>query len=143
MRYSYQIFMKLEDHLAEQINTPIYQVLKNNLVTFIRNILGKRIIQNSKGKSLYIYVNIGLQQFDATIILRTASILDTNTFEIRPFNKGSKVRAIFPEAAMLSHDCVPNTRHVFDENMQIQIISTGKFKKNSLLNYNINKISSQ
>lgn len=71
---------------------------------------------------------LGLEQFDETIILRTASILDTNAFEIRPFNKGSKVRAVFPEAAMLSHDCVPNTRHVFDENMQIQILSTGTFR---------------
>lgn len=58
--------------------------------------------------------------------MRIASILDTNAFEIRPFNRhGSKVRAVFLEAAMLSHNCVPNTRHVFDKNMQMTIHANG------------------
>lgn len=68
----------------------------------------------------------GLEQFDENTIMRIASILDTNAFEIRPFNRhGSKVRAIFLEAAMLSHNCVPNTRHVFDKNMQLTIHANG------------------
>lgn len=32
--------MNLEDHLDERIHTPIYNILKANLVTFIRDVLG-------------------------------------------------------------------------------------------------------
>lgn len=104
---SYEALMSLEDHLEVRINTPIYQVLKVNLVTYIRNILG-------------------LKQFDEHLILKIAAILDTNCFEIRPHQKNTKLRAVYPMAAMISHDCVPNTRHVFDEHMQMSVLATGK-----------------
>lgn len=100
--------MALEDHLDVRISSPIYQVLKVNLVTYIRNILG-------------------LKQFDERLILRTAAMLDTNCFEIRPHQKNTKLRAVYPMAAMISHDCVPNTRHVFDENLQMSVLATGDF----------------
>lgn len=81
-------------------------MLKVNLVTYIRNVLG-------------------LKQFDEQLILKTAAILDTNCFEVRPHQKNTKLRAVYPMAAMISHDCVPNTRHVFDENLQLSVLATG------------------
>lgn len=51
--------------------------------------------------------------------------MDTNSFEIRPFKQQSKIRAIFTQASMFSHDCVPNTRHVFTENYEMLMIATG------------------
>lgn len=108
--FSYDAFMSLEDHLEERINSPIYQVLKVNLVMYIRDILG-------------------LKQFDEQLILKIAAILDTNCFEIRPHQKNTKLRAVYPMAAMISHDCVPNTRHVFDENMQMSVLATGRINK--------------
>lgn len=104
--HSYEGLASLEDHLEMRINTPIYQVLKVNLVTYIRNVLG-------------------LKQFDEQQILKTAAMLDTNCFEVRPHQKNTKLRAVYPKAAMISHDCVPNTRHVFDENLQLSVLATG------------------
>lgn len=98
--------MNLEDHLEERISTPLYSVLKANLVTFIRVVLE-------------------LDEFDETTILKVAAKLDTNTFEIRPPKTNSRIRAAFLQASMFSHDCLPNTRHVFDENMQIMFVATG------------------
>lgn len=42
IRIRYKALLNLEDHLEERIKTPIYNVLKTNLVSFIRNILGRR-----------------------------------------------------------------------------------------------------
>lgn len=84
----------------------MYNILKLNLLTFFKTILG-------------------LDEFDEMTILKTAAILDTNTYEIRLTNFKSKIRAIFPNAAMISHDCVPNTKHVFDTNLNIIVIAAG------------------
>lgn len=100
-------FYQLQDHLNERIRTPIYSVLRSNLITFFKTILS-------------------LEEFDEITILRTAAILDTNAFEIRSSDGCSKLRAIYPETAMMSHDCVPNSYHTFDENMQIAIRAASK-----------------
>lgn len=107
--------MNLEDHLEERINTPLYSVLKSNLVTFIRDVLE-------------------MDEFDETTILKVAAKLDTNTFEIRPAKTKSRIRATFLQASMFSHDCLPNTRHLFDENMEIMFFATGLY---NIYTYNI------
>lgn len=100
-------FFELQDHLNERIGTPIYSILKTNLITFFKTILS-------------------LEEFDETTILKTAAILDTNSFEVRTPDGCSKIRGIYAETAMMSHDCVPNSYHSFDENMQITIRAAGK-----------------
>lgn len=87
----------------------MYNVLKSNLMTFFKTILS-------------------LEDFDELTILKTAAILDTNAFEVRSTDGYTKLRAIYPEAAMLSHDCVPNCYHSFDENMQMAIRAASKYK---------------
>lgn len=82
-------------------------MLKSNLLTFFKTILS-------------------LDEFDETTILKTAAILDINSFEIRLTNGRGKIRAVFAETAIISHDCVPNTYHVFDDNMQIILIASGR-----------------
>lgn len=106
--------MNLEDHLGERINTPLYNILKSNLVTFIRVVLE-------------------MDEFDEITILKVAAKLDTNAFEIRPIKTKSRIRAAFLQASMFSHDCLPNTRHVFDENMQIMFVATGSIKIYTIL----------
>lgn len=44
------------------------------------------------------------------LILRIAAILDTNCFDVHE-RPGLIARAIYPNAAMLGHDCTPNTKH--------------------------------
>lgn len=105
--YRFAKFYGLQDHLNERIGMPIYGVLKSNLITFFKTILT-------------------LEEFDETTILKTAAILDTNAFEVRTADGSSKIRAIYAETAMMSHDCVPNSYHSFDENMQITIRAASK-----------------
>lgn len=98
--------MQLENHLSDRINTPLYSVLRTNLLTFFQTALS-------------------LDEFDATTIMKTASILDINAFEVRLSDRRSKVRAVYLEAAMLSHDCVPNAYHVFGDDLEVNIIAAG------------------
>lgn len=105
----FQQFFQLEDHLRERLRMPMYNILKSNLLTFFKTILS-------------------LEEFDELTILRAAAILDTNAFEIRLDDGSGKVRAIFLQTAMLSHDCVPNCYHVFDDKMQIHVRAASKLK---------------
>lgn len=100
--------MQLEDHLADRMQTPVYAVLKSNLLTFFKTILS-------------------LDEFDETTILKAAAILDINAFELRLSERQSKIRAIYLDSSMISHDCVPNAYHVFDENMEIYVIAAGLY----------------
>lgn len=84
------------------MKTSVYNVLRSNLVTFFKTILS-------------------LDEFDEMVILKTAAILDTNAFEIRFVDGCSKIRAVYAETAMMAHDCVPNSYHIFDKNMEISI----------------------
>lgn len=106
--YRFAKFYGLQDHLNERIGMPIYSVLKSNLITFFKTILT-------------------LEEFDETTILKTAAILDTNAFEVRTADGSSKIRAIYADTAMMSHDCVPNSYHSFDENMQIIVRAASKY----------------
>lgn len=72
----------------------------------------------------YLHEQLNLTHIDPELVMRIAAILDTNCFEIRPPGLGTKVRAIYPETAMLSHDCTPNTRHVFDADFNITVLAT-------------------
>lgn len=105
---SFQQFFQLKDHLGERLKMPMYNVLKSNLITFFKTILS-------------------LEDFDELTILKTAAILDTNAFEVRLNNSYTKVRAIYLETAMLSHDCVPNSYHIFDDDLQIYVRAASKY----------------
>ncbi|GLH02468.1 SET domain-containing protein SmydA-8, isoform A [Gryllus bimaculatus] len=109
----YQSLMAMESHLNERRKTPLYSVYKHNIVGFIRNVLQ-------------------LTQFDEETILTIAAILDTNCFEIR--KGGSKARGVYPTAALMAHDCTPNTKHVFKgSDFTIKIIATSPIKKGDII----------
>lgn len=110
----YEQFCALEDHLKERMSTPLYAILSANLLTFIKTILG-------------------LTEWSEEEILRVAARLDTNTFEVRQNAEDRKVRAIYPQAAMLSHDCISNVRHTFDEQMQILFIAKTAIAKGEII----------
>ncbi|GAB0093570.1 SET domain-containing protein [Sergentomyia squamirostris] len=101
---SFQRLMDLQSHLEKRIETPLYRVLKANLVTFIKTILNL--------------------DFDEETILKIAAVLDTNAFEIRHQHKNIKVRGLYPMAAMMAHSCVPNTAHTFNEDFEFVLIAS-------------------
>lgn len=110
----YKRLLELEDHLQERIDTPLYKVLQANLITFIKTILG-------------------FNDWQETEILRIAATLDTNAFEVRQVTEQRRLRGLYPMAAMISHDCISNARHTFDENMQILFIAKMAIAKGDII----------
>ncbi|CAH0588908.1 unnamed protein product [Chrysodeixis includens] len=110
----YENIMNLESHLEDRINTPLYLVLKANLVTFIVQVLGL--------------------PFDEETILKVASIFDTNSFDVRTADGTKRLRAIYLTASMMDHSCKPNTRHIFmgDEH-HLAVIATVPIAKGDLI----------
>ncbi|XP_061718853.1 SET domain-containing protein SmydA-8 isoform X1 [Cydia pomonella] len=98
----FENIINLESHLDERIGTPLYSILKANLSTFIIQVLGL--------------------DFDEETILKVASIIDTNAFDVRSPDGSKRLRAIYVTASMMNHSCKPNTRHIYlgdDYNMAL------------------------
>ncbi|XP_059610034.1 SET domain-containing protein SmydA-8-like [Phlebotomus argentipes] len=107
----FERMLDLQSHLERRIDTPLYRILKANLLTFIRTILKVDI--------------------DEETVMKIAAILDTNTFEIRHQHRNIKIRGLYPTAAMISHSCVPNTAHTFSEDFDFILIATVAITKGS------------
>ena len=111
----YERILKLQSHLDERIDTSLYNIFKANIVGFIRDALG-------------------LTEFSPETILRVTAILDTNAFEIRRSDGDVKIRGLYPKAAMMSHDCKPNTKHVFTgPKFELEVITTQSIKKGDII----------
>lgn len=79
---------------------------------------------------------INFLQFSNTTeeeILNHAGILDTNCFEVFLSSKLVRIRGIYPKAAMMAHDCQPNTKHCFDDDFEMKIIATTAIKKGEMI----------
>lgn len=53
-----------------------------------------------------------------------AGILDTNCFDVRVPDNSVNARGIYFNAAMFSHDCTPNARHMFRNDKQLIMFAT-------------------
>ncbi|XP_058126992.1 SET domain-containing protein SmydA-8-like [Anopheles ziemanni] len=104
---------RFESHLEQRLASPLYGVLRSNLVPFVRSVLG-------------------LRQYSEDMILKVSAILDTNCYEIR--QPLVKVRALYPLGAMLSHDCVPNTKHYFDDRLGMVLVATIDIPEGAVIN---------
>ncbi|XP_055617476.1 SET domain-containing protein SmydA-8 [Toxorhynchites rutilus septentrionalis] len=110
----YTKLLTLQSHIESRIDTPLYGVLKHNLVPFIRNILG-------------------MQEISETEILHIAGIMDTNSYEIRAPEKDIKIRALYELGAMMSHNCRPNTKHYFDQKLKLVLVATVDIPKDEVI----------
>lgn len=107
--------LSLESNLESRINSPLYNIFKINIVGFIRKALD-------------------LEIYDEETILKTAAILDTNAFEIRREIGNVKIRGLYYKASMMSHNCVPNTKHMFvGDDFTIVIVATTDIKKGEII----------
>lgn len=110
----FENIMNLESHLEDRINTPLYTVLRANLVTFIVQVLGL--------------------PFDEETILKVASIFDTNAFDVRSPDGCTRLRAIYLTASMIDHSCKANTRHIFlGDEYHLALIATVPISKGDLI----------
>ncbi|KRT79705.1 SET domain-containing protein [Oryctes borbonicus] len=55
----------------------------------------------------------GLVEFSEDEIHSVCGILEVNCFEV---GHGMSIRGLYPSAFLMSHDCVPNTNHIDEEN---------------------------
>ncbi len=95
---------KLVSHLEQRRNTEIFRLVEHNIANFMRN-------------------GLKLTQFDSETIQRVCGILDTNSFEIR-FRGRVSTRGLYPTASLMNHECIANTRHVFDpDDWRIRILA--------------------
>lgn len=62
-------------------------------------------------------------------ILNISGMLDTNCFEVLLPSRKIKSRGIYFDTAMMAHECIPNTKHFVDENLEMRVIATTEIKK--------------
>nr|CAI5824241.1 unnamed protein product [Callosobruchus analis] len=97
---SFEIIMKMEHHNDIRKNiTQIWNANQINVVDRIRS-------------------SWGLTEYSEIEIHTVCGVLEVNSFEI---GRRNKVRGLYPTAFLISHDCVPNTNHVDDENYKLTI----------------------
>jgi hypothetical protein len=87
-----KILAELESHVDERIACGSYDHLKMHLVPFVQKLLGEK-------------------DYSERLILTAAAILDNNCFEINMQLRGVEMGGLFLLSLILSHDCVPNTKH--------------------------------
>lgn len=74
-----------------------------------------------------------LLEFSEEEIHTMCGILETNCFEVGGRN-GTSARALYPEAYLMCHDCVPNTNHTDDPITHELIVRTTKpLKKDDII----------
>ncbi|CRL02851.1 CLUMA_CG015740, isoform A, partial [Clunio marinus] len=74
-----------------------------------------------------------LEEFSEDEIHTICGILEVNCFEVGG-NKGTSARALFPEAYLMCHDCVPNTNHTDDPiTHELTVRTTKTIKKGEVI----------
>ncbi|XP_023326741.1 uncharacterized protein LOC111700149 isoform X2 [Eurytemora carolleeae] len=106
-------YVKFDSHLDERIKTPIYNKVNKEKVVF------------------FMHHYLGIKRYSDLEILEASGKLDTNCFEIR--QNGQNLRAMYRTACIISHDCTPNTRHTFSPDNSINIYTTRKIEKGSII----------
>ncbi|XP_038105706.1 SET domain-containing protein SmydA-8 [Culex quinquefasciatus] len=105
----------LESHVETRQSTPLYAAVQSNLVPFVRDVLNLR---NE--------VSVGQ-------LMEIAGIFDTNSYEIRIPERGIKIRALYELGAMMAHCCQPNTKHFFDEELNLVMIAAVDIPKDEMI----------
>ena len=69
---------------------------------------------------------------DENFMKRVCRVLDTVSFEaaIEHNNSITSLRALYPMGGLLNHQCVPNTRHLFDSNKKLSVYAAKPINEN-------------
>lgn len=110
----YRVIENMQSHLNENEQSPLYAMYKANLVPFVQKALGRDVFEKE--------------------ILSVCSIFDTNAFEVRSSSGLVNVRALYPTAHLMAHDCKHNTKHTFSDNdFKIIVTATEDINKGQIL----------
>ncbi|KAB7504647.1 Protein msta, isoform A [Armadillidium nasatum] len=109
----WETFLDLQSHIEDIQDTELFKVNQRNIVDFIR---------------IFLEYEDGIEKSDDVDILhRICGILSTNCFEL--LDNSQRIRGIYYSAAMLAHNCSPNTKHSFDSNKNIIFRATQGIQK--------------
>lgn len=93
---TYEHLMTMETHNEIRRNIP--ELWRTNQITVVSRIID----------------DWGLKEYTEDEIHSICGILEVNSFEIG--QQGINIRGLYPTAFLMSHDCVPNTNHIDEEN---------------------------
>ncbi|PSN56126.1 hypothetical protein C0J52_10643 [Blattella germanica] len=110
----YRILLTMEAHNDLRRNLPcIWKINQENVVDRIRQ-------------------ELGFTQFEEEMIHTVCGFLEVNAFEVG--QNDISIRALYPHAFYLAHDCVPNTGHTDDKNFTLRIRATIPIPKGDSIN---------
>ena len=127
-RPAFDEIMKMESHLENRRGTNIWSIHDRYVV---QPLLENEIFQSTKDFTM-----------DEDFIQRLCGILDVNTFELRGnidsrgVQPNNLARGLFPKAALLAHDCLPNTMISVDGDSNMRIFSTVPIPAGECIYYN-------
>lgn len=81
-----------------------------------------------------------MSEEDVEFVQKICGIIDVNSFEVRspigPRGIGQPLRGLYVEAALMAHDCVPNTHLSIDEKFEMIIHASVNISKGQSIVYN-------
>ncbi|KAG0718447.1 SET domain-containing protein SmydA-8, isoform A [Chionoecetes opilio] len=92
----WEALTQLQDHEEELRGSQMHGIVQRDIVEFLRGFMG---YEGASEKEIY----------------RICGILVTNSFDVR--QSGSLIRGLYPQAAMMCHQCAPNTKHCFTKDL--------------------------
>ncbi|XP_065173642.1 SET domain-containing protein SmydA-8-like [Atheta coriaria] len=104
----------MQSHCEIRKSKPIWAFNQNNVVEYLRG-------------------PCKLTRFSEELIHRVCGILDVNSFEAHPSTGGYSIRCLYPNLAILSHNCVANTTHTIFQDLKVQCRTSVPLKKDQEL----------
>lgn len=104
----------MESHNEKRRKTPLWENNQINIVEYLRGACKLA------------------DRFDEELIHTACGILEINNFEVH-CPSGSTVQGLYPQSAIMSHNCVPNTSHciISSEENRLILRTTVKIEKGS------------
>ncbi|XP_075223000.1 SET domain-containing protein SmydA-8-like isoform X2 [Lycorma delicatula] len=115
-------FFNLESHIEKRRDTQIWSLHHRNIVQVLQK-----------------WGIITMSKDDEEKVQEIMGILDVNSFEVR-CGMQSQGRALFLEAAMMSHDCFPNSLVAVDNNFLMTIKARRDISAGQSITYNYTNI---
>ena len=128
-------YTKFESHLEERMKTEVYTKVNRLLLGTLKTIkflpIYKTIFFPKVNKEKVVgfilhYLKL-INKFSDLEIIEACGRLDTNCFEIK--QHGVNLRAMYRIACIISHECMPNTRHTFGPDNSINLYATRNIGK--------------
>lgn len=118
--------MQMESHLEDRRNSHIWRSHK----IFVEQILEKLNFLTKK-------------DLEEELVQKVCGILDVNSFELRqPQNNGyfmspaDCLRGLYLQAALMAHDCIPNTHLAVDDDFNMTIHASCRIEEGETIYYN-------